>query len=75
MDFQRLQFAAYLRDEALKRIGEESRRMLGGPAAEYREENLIRIAIEIFEEVDGIADAMDANANDRHARSWTEKLD
>ncbi len=74
MDFQRLQFAAYLRTEAMKRIDDETSRMLRGEAEAYRKEHLVRVATEIFEEVDDIAGAAEANANDRRGRSWTEKL-
>lgn len=75
MDFQRLQFAAYLREEALKKIAETTRDMLPQEADAYREEHLIKVATEIFEEIDFIAGSAEANANDRSARSWTERLD
>lgn len=73
MDFQRLQFAAYLRDQAMSQIDDSTRNMLRGEADAYRKEHLVRIATEIFEEVDDIAESIEANANDRRAKTW-EKL-
>ena len=75
MDFERLQFAAYLRDAALKRIAENTKGVPPAAAAEYLKENLILIATEIFEEVDDIAGSVEANANDRRTREWAGSID
>jgi len=75
MDFQRLQFAAYLRDAALKRIAENTKNAPPAAAAEYLKENLILIATEIFEEVDDIAGSVEANASDRRSREWAGSID
>lgn len=57
MDFERLQFAAYLRDAALKQIAAETRHLPPAAAKAYRDENLVGVATEIFKEVDDIANS------------------
>ncbi|MDY0961759.1 hypothetical protein [Massilia sp. CFBP9026] len=72
MDFQRLQFAAYLRDAALKKVAEDTKHMPPAAAKEYRDENLIEIATEIFKEVDDIANSAQDVENERASQRLAE---